>query len=77
MALHRKAKELLVYALTVVTEGAKIHEVRDDGKSRTGGGRGHLIGQKISMPALADLLSLVGHRELGRPVIDKTGLKGS
>jgi uncharacterized protein (TIGR03435 family) len=76
MALHRETKELSVYALTVVKEGAKIHEVKADGKSRTGGGRGHLIGQKISMPELADLLTLAGQRELGRPVIDKTGLKG-
>jgi uncharacterized protein (TIGR03435 family) len=76
LALHRETKELSVYALNVVKGGAKIHEVKADGKSRTGGGRGHLIGQKISMPQLADLLTLAGQPELGRPVIDKTGLKG-
>ena len=76
LALHRETTELPVYALTVAKEGAKIHEVKADGKSRTGGGRGHLIGQKISMPELADLLTLFGQRELGRPVIDKTGLTG-
>jgi uncharacterized protein (TIGR03435 family) len=76
LALHRETKELSVYALTVVKEGAKIHAVKADGKSRTGGGRGHLIGQKISMPEFADLLTMAGQRELGRPVIDKTGLKG-
>ena len=76
LALHRETKELPVYALTLINEGAKIHAVKADGKSRTGGGRGHLTGQKISMPELADLLTLVGQRELGRPVIDKTGLTG-
>jgi uncharacterized protein (TIGR03435 family) len=76
LALHRETKELPVYALIVVNEGARIHEVKADGKSRTGGVRGHLIGQKISMPQLADLLTLAGQSELGRPVIDKTGLKG-
>ena len=76
LALHRETKELPVYALTLVNEGVKIHEVKADGKSRTGGGRGHLIGQKISIPELADLLTLFGQRELGRPVIDKTGLTG-
>jgi uncharacterized protein (TIGR03435 family) len=76
LALHRETRELPVYALTVVKEGPKIHEVKAAGKSRTGGGKGHLIGQKISMPEFADLLTLAGQRELGRPVIDKTGLKG-
>jgi len=76
VALHRETKELPVYALILANEGAKIHDVKADGKSRTGGGRGHLIGQKISIPELADLLTLFGQRELGRPVIDKTGLTG-
>jgi len=77
LALHRDKKELPVYALTVSKEGAKIHEVKASGKSRTGGGKGRLIGQKISMPEFADLLTLVGQSELGRPVIDQTGLKGA
>ena len=47
LALHRETKELPVYALTVVKEGAKIHEVKPDGKSRTGGGRGHAPGPDI------------------------------
>jgi uncharacterized protein (TIGR03435 family) len=77
LSLHRETKEMPVYALTVGKEGAKIHPVKADGKSRTGGGRGHLTGQKISMPQLADLLTVGAQRELGRPVIDKTGLKGA
>jgi uncharacterized protein (TIGR03435 family) len=76
LALHRDTKELPIYSLTAGKDGAKVHEVKPGGNSRTGGGRGHLVGQKISMSQFADLLTQIAPREIDRPVIDRTGLKG-
>jgi bla regulator protein blaR1 len=75
LALHRETKELPVYALTVVKDGVKIHEV-SAGMSKSRGGRGHLSGQKVSMLEFADLLTRGAPRDIDRPVIDRTGLKG-
>jgi uncharacterized protein (TIGR03435 family) len=88
LQLHRETKELPVYALIVAKDGPKIQEAKPgdtypngikglDGIGRPGVtqfGWGLLRGQGVSMANLARKLSSRGN--LGRPVVDKTGLTG-
>jgi bla regulator protein blaR1 len=81
-------KELPIYILTVAKGGPKIKETKpeepgpapkgDTAQERPRGnfmrvGRGQIIGQSITLDVLAKMLS----QQLGRNVIDKTGLKGT
>jgi len=77
LTLHRETKELPVYALVVAKNGPKLQEV-EGGPTKTKGaqmrmGRGLLNAQAVSMTMLATSLS----NQLGRSVIDKTGLTGN
>jgi uncharacterized protein (TIGR03435 family) len=72
LALHRETKEIPMYALVVGKGGLKIKE-GEFGHSSTSGSPGHLTAEKIPMAKLADFL--VG--QLGSPVTDMTGMKGS
>jgi uncharacterized protein (TIGR03435 family) len=86
LTFHREAKELPVYALVVAKNGPKIQEAKPgdsypngvkglDGRAHGGlmrMGRGQLTGQAIPLASLAMMLS----QQLGRTVLDKTGLKG-
>lgn len=87
LTVHRETKELPVYALVVAKGGAKLHEAKagdtypkgikgPDGKSRAGMmfmGGGELTAQGLPLEPLVRELSL----QLGRTVIDKTGLTGN
>lgn len=71
LTFHRETREEQVYALAVAKGGPKFRESTDDpGRIRMG--RGTLIGHAVGMGLLALNLS----NELGRRVIDKTGLTG-
>ena len=88
LELHRETKELPVYNLVIAKNGPKLSEAKP-GDTYPGGltgldGRGapHLvqvrrgrgiIGQAVPIGLLVHSLT----EELGRPVLDKTGLKGS
>jgi uncharacterized protein (TIGR03435 family) len=76
LALHRESKELPMYALVVAKGGPKlkVSEVKE-GKpnNRMMMRPGHLEAIGISVPQFIELLA----RQLGRPVLDKTDLKGS
>jgi uncharacterized protein (TIGR03435 family) len=87
LALHRGTKDLPVYVLTVAEGGPKLHKAkssdtypaglkREDGTPAGPGnmmmGRGMVNGQALPVADLAHLLS----DQLGRPVLDKTGLTG-
>jgi bla regulator protein BlaR1 len=83
LAIHRETKELPVYTLVVGKNGPKLKETPDtegvpgpDGVRRGGMqvrmGRGLINGQGMTMEMLATQLA----NQLGRTVIDKTGLKG-
>jgi uncharacterized protein (TIGR03435 family) len=90
LTLHKESKDAPIYALVVAKSGVKIKELppeekKDDGPKdmdkpdakhpMRGGmrmGRGELSGQEIKLSFLADALS----NEVGRKVIDETGLKG-
>lgn len=86
LAVHRGTKELSMYALVVGKNGPKLkenHDVEPDAPSPTGGrrlrgaqfrmGRGLISGQRVPMTMLASQLA----QQLGRAVVDKTGLKGN
>lgn len=82
MAVHREAREIRAYALTVGKNGAKLHvatpEVAGDGV-RINGARFQTVsdpeGPKgLSMPRLADFLGNLP--AVGLPVVDRTALSG-
>lgn len=87
LAVHHDSKELSIYALVVAKNGPKIKQAKPgdtypngikgpDGVGRGGMmrmGRGQLTGQALPLSALARLLT----GQLGRTVVDKTGLPGN
>lgn len=76
LTLHRESKEQPVYTLVVGKNGSKLKEseVKDAGpRGRMRLGRGQLSGDAVQLQMLANALS----NQLGRPVIDRTGLKGN
>ncbi|MGB7719173.1 MAG: TIGR03435 family protein [Bryobacteraceae bacterium] len=76
LKFHRETKEMPVYALVVGKSGSKLHEAKPD--SPPGDGvwlRGHKTSSKGWEPSMiASTLSSIP--DVGRPVVDKTGLKG-
>jgi len=80
LAVHHETKELPVYVLSPAKGGPKLTESKVDtsatGDTPKGGpgrfmvNRGNITGQRTSMTFLATVLS----RQLGRTVVDKTGL---
>ena len=87
LAVHHDSKELSIYALVVAKNGPKLQQAKPgdtypngikgpDGIGRGGVmrmGRGQLTGQALPMSALARMLT----DQLGRTVVDKTGLPGN
>ena len=87
LAVHHDSKELSIYALVVAKSGPKLQQAKPgdtypngikgpDGVGRGGVmrmGRGQLTGQALPLSALARLLT----DQLGRTVVDKTGLTGN
>jgi bla regulator protein blaR1 len=85
LKIHRETKELQAYTLTPAKGGSKLKQAApiatdQDEKSpdRPRGpslrvGRGQIIAQSVPMDYLVQILA----RQLGRPVIDKTGLAGA
>jgi uncharacterized protein (TIGR03435 family) len=87
LKLSHTTKELPAYALVIAKTGPKLHEAKPDDNYPTGikgpDGRAHpgvmrmspgeLTGQGIAIKFLVRLLS----EQLGRGVLDQTGLKGN
>jgi uncharacterized protein (TIGR03435 family) len=75
LVIHREAKEMPVYHLVVGKSGAKLHEWQEGDPMPSFGsdGRPKFI-DRGTMQRLADTLS--GGPDVGRPVLDKTGLPG-
>jgi uncharacterized protein (TIGR03435 family) len=73
---HRETKEFPVYSLVVARNGAKLTKhtgTEGEGTSSQGDKeKVNFTGTKLSMAVFASFLS----RDLNRPVIDKTGIKG-
>ncbi len=72
LTLHTETREQPVYALVVSKGGPKFQESPEPGGLIRKMGRGTLKGQAVKLEMLALNLS----NELGRRVIDKTGLSG-
>lgn len=89
LKVHQETKELPVYALVVANHGPKLTESKLPPPSPMGGspaarrgpgggegfrmmGLGHLEGRAVTIHFLADVLT----QQLGRLVVDDTGLKG-
>jgi uncharacterized protein (TIGR03435 family) len=73
LTLHRETKEEPVYELLVAKGGPKLKEATETAKGAQQGlrtGRGEINGMAAPLSLLAQMLS----QQLGRSVIDKTGL---
>ena len=90
LSLHRASKELPVYALVIAKNGPKLRQAKPgetyaNGLKTAGGrtvgphmmlmqlGGGQIAGQGVPLESLVKQLS----GQLGRTVLDKTGLKGN
>lgn len=78
---HHETRELPMYSLVIAKGGVKMKESKPDDPSDNEGsgqhflrfkGRGHLESKGTNVPMLVSTLSM----QLGRSVVDKTGLSG-
>lgn len=77
LAVHWETKELPVYALVAAKGGPKLTAAKDtSGGASTSSGNGKLTAKGITMTRLAQTLTRTLGLELGRDLIDKTGLEG-
>jgi bla regulator protein BlaR1 len=72
LTFHRETKELPVYALVVGKNGSKLQQAEAANRPELRMGRGMMSAKGVSMEMLANQLA----QQLGRSVIDRTGLKG-
>jgi uncharacterized protein (TIGR03435 family) len=87
MAVHHESREMPVYALVVGKKGLKTRKASDS--DTTPGINVKVMGNPLGVPAgtpkdykpptgwsMANLADFLGIAQLGRPVIDRTGLEG-
>jgi uncharacterized protein (TIGR03435 family) len=72
LKLHRETRDLQEYALLIGKNGAKLQEIKDLPEYGISSSCGRMTGTRTLMTGLAVYLA----RELGRPVVDRTGLTG-
>jgi len=81
LAVHWETKELPVYALVVAKSGPRLTKSKDaDGGTSVSSGSGggtSMTARGVTMTRLAQTLTQSSSRDLGRIVIDKTGLEGT
>ncbi len=75
LGLRKESKPMPVFGLVVSTKGPKLKADSSEGdmEMKTGSGRGLLTATRVDMPTLAHFLS---EGQVGRPVVDMTGLNG-
>ena len=76
LKLHRETRQLSVYALVVGNNGSKLRDAAPGTPGQIGMSPGCITGHAAPMQALVDHLSNAA-LQLGRPVIDQTGLRGN
>jgi uncharacterized protein (TIGR03435 family) len=72
LMVHRESKEFPVYALVVAKGGPKLEKAADKGEHSTNTHNSHMTGKGMTMARLAEYLA----RQMDRPVVDSTELKG-
>jgi uncharacterized protein (TIGR03435 family) len=76
LVVHTETRELPVYALAVAKGGVKLQPAQKPDSDSTHSRTGQLTAEGITMERLANSLTRIPSTELGRIVIDKTGLTG-
>lgn len=80
MAVHHETRELPIYVLTVAKSGSKLKPSAPDDPAATTPRRRGMMGRPGGITAtdmqLSMLIPMLA-RQLGRPIIDKTGLTGN
>jgi uncharacterized protein (TIGR03435 family) len=77
LAVHPETRQLPVYALVVAQNGPKLQPAKDpDAGTSLSSRRGQLTAKGVSSAQLAEKFTRSLSDELGRIVIDKTGLTG-
>jgi uncharacterized protein (TIGR03435 family) len=77
LAVHREQKEMPVYALVAEAKpGPGLHPAKDPNKDSRSSNNGTLTDEGVTAADLAQQMTKVLSRELGRVVIDKTNLQG-
>jgi uncharacterized protein (TIGR03435 family) len=75
LKLHRESKEVPIYALVAAKNGPKLAASAPGTQGSISMSQGHLSGKAVPVAALADRLSGPVF-QLGRPVMDRTGISG-
>ena len=77
LAVHWETRELPVYVLVAAKKGPILQETRNPpGDTGTSSDDGKFSGKGLTLTEFAETLTQELSRELGRAVIDKTGIQG-
>lgn len=77
LAAHWETRDLPIYALVVQKKGPSLSPSKEpEGHSGTSASDGRFTAKGLTLGQLADALTQELSRELGRVVIDKTGVQG-
>jgi uncharacterized protein (TIGR03435 family) len=76
LAVHWEQKEMPVYALVVEKTSPGLHPAKDPYKGNRSSNNGTVTDEGVTISDLAQQMTSILNRELGRIVIDKTGLQG-
>lgn len=77
LAVHLETRDLPLYVLVVQKKGPSLSPTKEpEGHSGTSSNDGQLTARGLTLAQLADTLTQELSRELGRVVIDKTGIQG-
>lgn len=77
LAAHWETRELPIYALVVAKNGPNLHAWKEsDGGTSTSANNDLFTAQGVTMAELAQALTQESSRELGRIVVDRTGIDG-